>query len=798
MLKPATACADVSEDGTRMGCPSRTTMNQMPSQIRADRPAPTNTTASRLWTLAPWVTIAVFVLLGIVDAVAPRSAFSSGIEIAAASLVAFGCFVRALRSRRTTRIVWALFGTGMALNAVGDILYIALGEPTVVSLADAFYLPTYPFLLGAAAVLIVACSGRGSRELLFDAAIVAVVSGLAIWQFLVVNPGVSSEGPLLQRVVFSAYPMCGSLLVADMVGLLLVPGRRRASLGLVTAFAMAFLASDTGYNISAVIESDRILRWSNGGYIVCYGILLAASMHRSADSVCDPARRNDRTTSRSRLALLSVAMVGAPSLAVLTPALGFRFQAPAYATAAGLVSLLAVARIGLLVRDLEYERASLKVVQSELSHQAWHDGLTGLPNRSQLIERLDLEIALSRTLDEQLAILFLDLDQFKVVNDSLGHPIGDRLLVATAERLRSAVRDQDQVARIGGDEFVVMCPRLASPDDAREVAERVLAAMRLPLELDGRTMFAGASLGIAIADGHADAAALIRDADVALYRAKESGRDSYVVFKPIMGSWAVERLELETALRGAIERDELSVVYQPRVHLPGGELQGFEALLRWRHAGRAVPVAQLIELAEITGLIIPIGEWVLRRACEDLAMLEAGRGGTPIGMAVNVSVRQLIHPGFVAQVDALLAGRGIDPSRLTLELTETSLAENPELATSVLEGLRALGVRIEIDDFGKGYSSLVRLSTLPLDGMKVDRRFVSEIGESQSARSVVEAVLALGRALSLEVTAEGVETRQQAEWLTAMGCTLVQGFYFSRPLPLIEAREFGRGVRSAV
>jgi diguanylate cyclase (GGDEF)-like protein len=737
-----------------------------------------------------WLVPALFACFATVSAFTDFTVTRATGQIAAAVAAGCACLIRAGRSTGMARLAWTFFGLGMSVNAIGDILFLILGEPNTVSMADIFYLPAYPFLLAGAAVLVVARSGRGARDVLLDAASVAVVSGLAIWQFLVVNPGVSSEGSLLQRVVFSTYPMLGSLLLAGLIGLLLAPGVRDLSLGLATVFGAIFLTGDTLYNISSVLESEPLLKLSDGVYVLSYGILVAAAMHPTAAAIGERTWIGDRTTSRSRLALLSLALAGAPALAVVTPALGFRYQVSVYVGAAAAVSILTISRIGLLVRSLEHERGSLKVAQISLSHQAAHDGLTGLPNRAHLTERLDAEMQRANASDRVLVVLFLDLDRFKVVNDSLGHPVGDALLVQAAERLRTAVRDDDLVARIGGDEFVVVCPDLGSLQEADDVARRVLDAMHEPFELEGRIVAAGASLGMARLDGHPTASALIRDADIALYSAKAAGRGASVMFEPSMGTSSRERLELEVALQGAIERDELSLVYQPRVRLPKGEVEGFEALLRWRYRGRDVPVGQLIDLAEATGLIVPIGEWVLRRACTDIGALNAERPGLPVGVAVNVSARQLSHAELVAQVRAAIAVSGLEPGTLTLELTETSLAEDPVRAAAAITTLRGLGVRIEIDDFGVGYSSLARLSEVPLDGMKIDRSFVSQLSESASERSVVEAVLALGHALDLAVTAEGVETAAQLEILTAMGCTLIQGFYFARPMPFEEARAF--------
>jgi diguanylate cyclase len=766
-------------------------MTPTDSRHRTDAVAGTarDATMSRGMRWVFWVVLVVCSAFVPLDALGSQRTPFANVQLTIALATGAVALIRGWFSVGVGRWVWMLFGIGMSFNGVGDVIFILSGEPNSVSIADVFYLPSYPFLLAAAATLVIGRSGREARNVFFDATIVAVVSGLAIWQFLVVNPGVSSEGPLAQRIVFSAYPMGGSLIVAAVVGLCVAPGARSVALWGILAFSSLFLLSDIAYDISTVIDNEPLLRWSDGLYVLTYGVLMAAAIHPSARTLAQRSSVANVATSPNRLVLLGIALVGAPTLAVLTPSLGFDFQVPVYVSAAAAVAILTISRLGLLLRNIEQQRMGLERVQTALAHQAAHDGLTGLANRLQLSGHLDLEIVRAQGRGTHLAVLFLDLDRFKAVNDSLGHPVGDMLLVEAARRLRATVRDEDLVARLGGDEFVIVCPELAAPHQANDIAERVLRALRAPFHLDGRVAFTGASLGLAFCTDHATGADLIRDADRALYQAKEAGRDRFVVFAEQMGSWAAERASLETALEHAIERDELTLHYQPKVALPSGGVVGVEALLRWRHDEREIPVVKLIEIAEATGQIVSIGEWVLRQACRDLKQLNADCA-VGLGVAINVSARQLTHPDFVGHVQAALADSGIDPGLVTLELTETSLTEDPDRARGSLTALRDLGVRIEIDDFGVGYSSLARLSRLPIDGMKIDRSFVAKLHESGPDNSVVEAVLALGAALDLLVTAEGVETRAQADLLTRMGCRLVQGFYFAPPLPFAAVTEY--------
>jgi diguanylate cyclase (GGDEF)-like protein/PAS domain S-box-containing protein len=424
-----------------------------------------------------------------------------------------------------------------------------------------------------------------------------------------------------------------------------------------------------------------------------------------------------------------------------------------------------------------------KGAERQLDYQAHYDPLTGLPNRTLFLRELREQIAQSG--DDEVAVLFVDLDNFKVVNDSLGHGAGDRLLVIVAERMRRVVRPGDTIARFGGDEFAVIIGRAGGETAARRVADRLASALRAPVELDGRQRFVTASFGVrSLPAGVADPESLLRDADAAMYRAKELGKARCEVFDDSMRERAVERLDLEGGLRHALERDELRVLYQPQVELAGGRIVGAEALLRWHHPERGVVVPPLfIPIAEQTGLIVPIGAWVLEEAARQAAVW-AERSGRELTMSVNVSPRQLADDGFAAVVERALADSGLAPHLLCLEVTESAVMADPDAATAVLERLKALGVRLAIDDFGVGYSSLSQLKTLlPVDTIKIDKSFVDGVTGDGEDHAIVDAVLRLAEGLGLSAVAEGVETGEQVEALLGMGCRLSQGFHFARPQP---------------
>jgi diguanylate cyclase (GGDEF)-like protein len=381
------------------------------------------------------------------------------------------------------------------------------------------------------------------------------------------------------------------------------------------------------------------------------------------------------------------------------------------------------------------------------------------------------------------AVLFLDLDHFKDVNDSRGHDAGDRLLIAVAARLRAAVGERDTVARLGGDEFAVHLAGVTDPGAAARAADRLLAALAAPFSLDGQVLTTGGSVGIAIADAaYARPEELLRDADLALYRAKAAGRGGYALFDPAMHARLLDRLALEGDLARATERDELRVYYQPMVALSSGRVTYLEALVRWQHPVRGlVAPGDFIPLAEETGLIVPLGRRILATACRQVVAWGRAYPDTPPpGLAVNLSPRQFRDPGLVDGVQAILAETGLAAARLTLEVTESVAMERVEETLATLAALRALGVRLALDDFGTGHSSLAYLRELPLDTLKIDRSFFRDTPQN---RVIVRAVTALAHGLGLAVTAEGLETAGQVAWARAAGCDRGQGYYFARPLP---------------
>jgi diguanylate cyclase (GGDEF)-like protein len=434
------------------------------------------------------------------------------------------------------------------------------------------------------------------------------------------------------------------------------------------------------------------------------------------------------------------------------------------------------------------EHASLALTDArnfeDAMHQAFHDSLTGLPNRALFLDRLELAHARARRSGSPIAVLFMDLDSFKNVNDSLGHAAGDELLVLVAGRLRRWLRPSDTAARFGGDEFAILLEDLDTSNAAQVVAQRVLDSLREPFAIHGQEVLVGASIGIA-SSAHPGSDDLLRNADLAMYRAKGMGKARYQMFEPGMHVQVLERLELEVDLQRALERGEMCVHYQPIIKLATAEVIGLEALVRWRHPVRGmIQPNDFIPLAEETGQIQRLGEWVLDQAVRDAHAWNSGvRAASPVRVGVNLSARQLQEPTLHGQIAAALSDSGLAPGQLVLEITETVLMQDLEGTVVKLRELKRLGVGLSVDDFGTGYSSLQYLRRFPLDSLKIAKSFVDGLGGPSQDAAVARAIIELGTSFQLAVVAEGIERRGQHVCLMELGCTYAQGFLYSRPVP---------------
>ncbi len=439
-----------------------------------------------------------------------------------------------------------------------------------------------------------------------------------------------------------------------------------------------------------------------------------------------------------------------------------------------------------------------KVAEERIRLLAYHDPLTGLPNRLLLMDRLTHALTVARRRQCHVAVLFVDLDRFKNVNDSLGHAVGDKLLWEIAHRLNACVREEDTVARLGGDEFVVVLECLRDKKDAVSIVDKIHQTFERPIPVEQHMLHASASIGIALYPDDGDnAESLMQNADTAMYQAKSLGRDNYQFFAPFMNAHVRERLDLENTLRLALERQEFELYFQPIVDLASADIVCAEALIRWRRPGQGlVSPERFIPVAEETGCIVQIGDWVMEQACRVLSGWRAG-GVQPPRLALNVSPRQFRQPGLACRIRSILEAHRVEAAQIDLEVTEGALMEQPDMAARILAELKAMGLGIVIDDFGTGYSSLAYLKTFPIDKLKIDRSFVRDILTDNSDREITLAVIDLSHNLNLKVVAEGVEEWGQLEFLRNHGCDRAQGYYYSPPRPAAEFLDYLRDYRAA-
>ncbi|HEY6890391.1 MAG TPA: EAL domain-containing protein [Solirubrobacter sp.] len=796
------------------------------------------------------------------------------------------------RHRPAARAAWILLAAGSALFWLGDLYTYSLPalfgfEVSFPSIGDVAYLAMYPVLMAGLLMLVRRRSNGTDRGGLIDGMVVTLGLALPSWVALIA-PYVHQDGlGVIGKMVSIAYPMGDVILLAAVVRLALDAGRREPAFRLLTSSIAVLLVTDFVYGLMMLHDVFHQQLWLDCGWIASYVLWGAAGLHPSMARLAEPAPSRETVLSGFRLALLTLASLVAPLLAVirdlrdgdldnfvieissvvlfglvvarmtglarrerrlneqlhrrhsearvgalvgqasdlivvLDPDGTVTFSSPSVGRVLGRCLMdafadpldrerleQAIAREetepfectllarGDTPREFEFRLTNLtgeesvggilvnardvserKSFEAELKNLAFRDTVTGLANRPMFIEATRQALARGRRDDSTLAVLFLDLDDFKEINDSLGHSVGDEVLVAVAQHLDGAVRGADTAARFGGDEFAILLEDVDS-QGAADAAQRVLDLLAAPARLGGREIALRTSLGVsvAVAGDTRSAEELIRDADAAMYTAKRDGKGGYRLFEPAMHADVLHRLELRSDLERAIDAGELELYYQPVVRLADGSVSGYEALLRWHHPERGmVSPVEFIPIAEETGLIVPIGRWVLLEATQHARRLEEATGG-PLRMNVNLSAKQLQHGGIVADVKAALAASGFAPERLVLELTESVLLEDGDLAILRLKALKGLGLRLALDDFGTGFSSLSYLSRLPVDVLKLDRSFLRD-----GAPALTAGIVGLGAALQLEVVAEGIETDDQWYALQALGCDYGQGFYFSRPL----------------
>ena len=686
------------------------------------------------------------------------------VAVSAAAAVAVAVHLR----RPSRRLPWMLLAAGLVLGAAADLSFVVgLPEPAQVGLgavADGLLL---------AALVALRPGWLRDRRALLAAVGVSVGAGLLAWALLVA--AVSSLPAATAAVVWLR--LLGDVLVVGTVAGLLAHGRggRRP---LRWMLAAATLGAATDLLMVLGVLSPR---WFAVGSVVSLLGWAAAALHKAMAALTDPPVAADARLSRPGI-VAAISTVLAPSLALgLQDALGMPLTVgPMVAGSVVLVALVA-ARVVLGV-DQSAGAVDRERAQHELAHQAAHDSLTGVPNRAQALRLIRAALSRAQRSGATVGLLFVDLDGFKVVNDSLGHAVGDEVLRCTADRMQAAVRSGDVVGRLGGDEFVVMLEPVESDAAAVLAANRLIETISAPITLaDGRQVGVGASVGVAMSmDASTDAESLLLEADMAVYRAKQSGKGRTEVFDQSLRRELRHRTHVETGVIAAIENDELLVHYQPIVNVLTTEVLGYEALVRWRRPdGAVVAPADFILIAEQSDLICELDSWVLRRATQQLAEWNRQRSGAVLFVSVNVSGRHIVRPRLCDDVDSALRASGVDPRQLVLEITETALIDD-SLALANLETLRRAGVSISIDDFGSGYNSIARLEQLPVDIVKIDSRFLHRGGPSTN--KLLRLIVQAAHAFDLPVVAEGVEHAHQLELLRSIECESAQGYFLGRPV----------------
>jgi diguanylate cyclase (GGDEF)-like protein len=580
-----------------------------------------------------------------------------------------------------------------------------------------------------------------------------------------------------------AYPMLDILLLGVLVRILLAPGPREPSLTFLMGALVAYLAADFPFAILALSDAYYTGHIVEAGWLIGNVLWGTSALHPSMTRVAEPVEVGEVRLSGWRIALLAGASLMAPAVLVVQWATGNPIDVPVIAAGCVVLFLLVIARLAGVVTDLRSTLHQRQRLEEELQRRALHDPLTGLANRVLFADRLDHALAQR---GERVAALFLDLDDFKTINDNHGHQAGDELLVAIADALRHSVRPGDTVARLGGDEFAVLVERDATEGTARMLAERLLGAVRAPVRVAGRYRSIGASIGISLGNsGGATGETLMREADIAMYVAKGEGKGGLSVFDPRKHAGVVQSIGLREDLERAIPQKQFELHYQPIVDIATGDLAGVEALVRWRHPMRGLLApGEFIPVAESTGSIVALGQWILEESCRQAVVWSRAGGALANGrfMSVNLSTVQLTHPGFVEFVVETVRRSGLRPDQLLVEVTE-SASPDEDAVSATLNELHRLGIRLAIDDFGSGFAAMGRLPSTPFEIIKIDRSLVAQIAADPRGESVVTGITDLARRLGATCIAEGVEDAEQLVRLRQMGCDMAQGFHFSPALP---------------
>ena len=738
----------------------------------------------RPWRVHAWLGALVLAGYLLVPAGIPRD-----VVYIAVGLSSVAAIVAGIRLHRPDHpLAWYLMAIGQLSWVTGDLLFSWYADVLHVSPfpspADAFYLAAYPILGCGVLVLIRVRQRRFDLSGLIDSAIVTIGLGLLSW-LVIAGPIVQSADPAFTRLVGVAYPAGDILLLAFLVRLVTVPGARSASFRLLGGAVGALMLADVAYAvISSYADYDSgvfDLLW-----LASYVLWGSAALHPSMRTLSEPGTAEPTPFTGRRLAALGAAVLIAPG--ALATQLAFSLSVQGWPVVVASVALfsLVVGRMHLAIREVVAAGRKRNQLQQELAHQAAYDSLTGLANRAHVLGLIEGALHRARRSGSQLALLALDLDGFKAVNDTFGHHAGDEVLRVVADRMRAVVRVGDTVGRLAGDEFVILVEPLEGTSDLLDLGERVIAAVAAPIRVGDRDVTVGVSIGAAISsDGSTDADALLHHADAATYRAKSAGRGRVELFDESLRRQLDEQADTENAIRAGLAAGEFVLHYQPVLSLVTGQVQGYEALIRWHRPGHGlVPPDDFIPIAERSTLICDVDRWVLDVATRQLVQWRRDDpAAADLTVAVNISGRHLASPGVVDDVVSALARSGLPASALVVEITETVLVDRVCTADRLQE-LRALGVGVSIDDFGTGYTSIGQLQHLSVDTLKIDKSFLSspDPGTSELVRLMINAAHAFG----LKVVAEGIEDAGQLAQLRALACDSGQGYLFSRPQPVAD------------
>ncbi len=713
-------------------------------------------------------------------------------EFVAAFTAAVACGIAALRLK-SGRAAWGLLAASSLSWAVGEAIwcYYDLGLRVQVpfpSIADVGFLAAVPL---AVAGLLVFPSGprRATSRIrgLLDSSLIGGSVLFVSWETVLGPIFRQHEGGIFKQTVSLAYPVC-DVVVASLVLILATrPGtRNRTSLGLVLAGLLAFAFADSSFAYLTQVNNYGIGNGLDTGWVAGYLLVALGAMW----ALSHPSGAEDVERGATRWGVLGpyVPLVAAGIVYLWRITSGQPLRGSSLLAAFSLVLIMSVRQVIVLFDNLVLTRtleARVAERTAELRHQAFHDALTGLANRDLFNEVLAGAVRRSRRSGVALTVLFVDLDGFKHVNDLWGHRVGDRVLQGVAKRFTKTLREADTIARIGGDEFAILIEEDPADTDPHAVATRLVKSLEPPFQVGSTRIDVQASVGAATNTSGAETAdELVRNADLAMYATKSYGKHSFELYTPDMHAGVLDRMRTEADLRSALENDEFVLHYQPIVDVSDGAIEGVEALVRWKHPRRGlVSPAEFIPATESTGLIVPIGAWVLRQACRDVQGWKGYPGAENLGLSVNLSTQQLADESLVETVCDALSVSGLDPRRLSLEITESMIMDDVTNTKDVLERFRSLGIRIALDDFGTGYSSLSMLRDLPIDTLKIDRSFVVGITSSDGHADLARRILDLAADFDLHTVAEGVEEREQLEILQQMGCGSIQGFYFYKPLP---------------